>query len=182
MCGTFGVLQKYLLTEWMDGWMNKLDFASSILFRGKTIYLWRLIFIFTFFCPTWLNFVWILASHCAQSDQGNSSVYIPDTMWSTSYKNVKNSSCFTLLVMTWSSTSYWERSVRILQAPLFDTLASPWSLVCKLLFCPGEDSFSTFACDLPTPDPTGPDSHLLGSEPNPIRDPWPTSLQFHQPM
>lgn len=42
--------------------------------------------------------------------------------------------------------------------------------------------FSTFACDLPTPDPTGvPDSHLLGSEPNPIRDPWPTSLQFHQP-
>lgn len=48
MCGTFGVLQKCLVNEWMDGWMNKLDFVSSILFRGKTIYLWRLIFIFTF--------------------------------------------------------------------------------------------------------------------------------------
>lgn len=49
-------------------------------------------------------------------------------------------------------------------------------------FCPGKDSFPTFACDLPIPDPTGPDSHLLGSELHPIRDPWPTSLNLHQPM
>lgn len=74
-----------------------------------------------------------------------------------------------------------EREVRILQAPLSDAPASPWSLVRTLLFCPGKDSFSTFSCDLPTPDPTGPDSHLLGSEPKPIRDPWPTSLHLHQP-
>ena len=94
----------------------------------------------------------------------------------------ENFSCFTLLVMTLSSTSYRERSLRILQAPLFDAPASPLSLVCTLLFCPGKDSFSTFACDLPIPDPTGPDSHLLGSEPHPIRDPWPTSLHLHQPM
>ena len=32
------------------------------------------------------------------------------------------------------------------------------------------------------PRPYRPDSHLLGSEPHPIRDPWPTSLHLHQPM
>lgn len=65
----------------------------------------------------------------------------------------ENFSCFTLLVMTLSSTSYRERSLRILQAPLFDAPASPWSLVYTLLFLSWKRLLSHFCLRSSHPRP-----------------------------
>lgn len=65
----------------------------------------------------------------------------------------ENSSCFTL-VMTChlpANREVWESSRLLYLMPLGFPMVSG-----KLLFCPGEDSFSTFACDLPTPGPYRP--------------------------